>query len=125
MRSLLDPVDLADRLAVGTDHLHMFGHLAEQLALGLALAAPGREFAVEARLVLAAEFLIVAVELVDLAAAPLRIIGVVAVGDVELAFPKVALGEVALRSAALEIAAHSPGRPKSSPKPDRAPPRPV
>ncbi len=55
----------------------MLADLAERRALGPALLAPGAELAVEARLMLAPIVVIVAVELVDLALPPLRIMRVV------------------------------------------------
>src|SRR5687767_166955 len=70
-------VDLADRGAVGADHLHMLGHLAEHLALALALLPPAAELLLELGLMLAPIFVIVAVEILDLPPAPFRIMRIV------------------------------------------------
>ena len=65
-----DLVDGADMLLVVADDFHMLADLAEQAALLHAAFAPAAEVVFEARLVLAAIVVIVAVELVDLAPAP-------------------------------------------------------
>ena len=70
-------VDRADMAAVGADHLHMLVDLAERLALALALRTPAAELLLELRLMLAAIFVIVAVEIVDLAPPPFRIMRIV------------------------------------------------
>src|SRR3954469_11838184 len=70
-------VDNADMAAVRSDHLHMLGDPAERLALVLPLRAPAAEIGLELRLVLAAIFVIVAVEILDLAPPPFRIMRVV------------------------------------------------
>ena len=72
-----DAVDRADMLLVGSDHGHMLADVAEQLALALAGRPPVREFTLEPALVLAAIFVIVAVERVDLPPAPLAVMRVV------------------------------------------------
>src|SRR3954464_12683546 len=70
-------VDGADVLAVRAEHFHMLADLAEQAALLLALATPVGEVVLELRLMLAAEIVIVAVELVDVPPAKLAIMTVV------------------------------------------------
>src|ERR1700754_4950310 len=66
-------VDGADMLAIRTEHLLMLLRGPQRIALALASLAPGREFALEARLVLAAIFVIIAVERADLLVAPVAI----------------------------------------------------
>ena len=56
--------------AIRPDDLHMLGNAGERTALPLSLAAPGAELILEPRAILAAICVIVAVEIVDLAAAP-------------------------------------------------------
>src|SRR3569833_1872688 len=65
-----DMIDGADMQAVRLDHLLMILHLAQQNTLALALFAPRAEFAVEPVLMLAAIFVIVAIEVAHLAIAP-------------------------------------------------------
>jgi hypothetical protein len=57
-------------LAILVDHLGMLADQLKHLALGLALLAEAREFILEPALMLAAIFVIVAVQLLDLALAP-------------------------------------------------------
>src|SRR6185503_7695234 len=82
-------VDGADMRPVGADHLHLRRHPAKRAALSLAFVAPGAEFLLEPGAILAAIFVIVAVERGDLAAAPAVIIVVAAI--VEAVVPRVAL----------------------------------
>lgn len=72
----LNLVDLSERLTVAADDVHMLAHLADQLPLGLTLSPPAGEVVVELRLMLAAIFVIVAVELVDLALPPFLVVRV-------------------------------------------------
>src|SRR6185503_2676434 len=71
-----DLVDGADMLAVASDHGHMLADLTEKPALVLPLLAPASEVVLELRLMLAAEVVIVAVELAHVAVAPARIMRV-------------------------------------------------
>ena len=70
-------VDGANMGVVGADHVHMLLHLAEHLTLGHALPAPAREIILEARLILAAIIVIIAVERFQMATAPLAVVRVV------------------------------------------------
>src|SRR4029453_3881811 len=74
-------VDRADMLAVAADDFHMLADLAQHLTLALPPFAPAREVILEARPVLAGIVLIVAVELVELACAPLAIMAIVMGAD--------------------------------------------
>src|SRR5437870_9518061 len=69
-------IDGAEVGAIRSNHLHMLIDPAQRLALIAALCAPAAEFLFKRRLMLATVFVIIAVERVDLAAAPLMIIGV-------------------------------------------------
>ena len=77
-----DLVDGADMFAVRADHLHMLGHLQQQTPLRLAFVAPAAELVLEPRPVLAAIFVIVAVERRDLVAPPAVIVVVAGIGAV-------------------------------------------
>jgi len=87
-------VDGADMLPVGPQHLHMLGHARKRSALGLAFAAPAAELVLEPGGVLAAIFVIVAVKILDLAAAPAMIV-VVAVPAIALTFVLACVGGAA------------------------------
>src|ERR1700761_2700930 len=69
-----DLVDGADMRAVRSDDVHMLGNPVKRTALGLAFGAPRADLALEAGTVLAAIFVIIAVERGDLAAPPAVII---------------------------------------------------
>src|SRR3954451_23146701 len=70
-------VDGADMASVGADHLHMLGDPAQRLALALPFLAPAAKLGLELRLMLAAIFVIIAVQILDLAPPPFRIMRVV------------------------------------------------
>src|SRR4029077_20557751 len=92
-----DLVDGADMFVVAADNFHMFADGAEQAALLLPLFAPAAELAFEARLVLAAVVVIVAVKLAKVSVAPAAIVRVetaFAVAKAALAAVKAAGGEI-------------------------------
>ena len=99
-----DLVDGADMRAVRTDHFHMLGDAAHMLALGLALLPPAAELLLELRLMLAAIFVIVAVELVDPLLAPLAVMPVVQVASARRTF------EAAFIAGAITVARPIVGR---------------
>src|SRR4051812_585090 len=72
-----DLVDRPDMLVVAADDFHMFPDLAEKSALLLPPVAPAAEVVLEARLVLAAIVVIVAVELAHVAVAPAAVVRIV------------------------------------------------
>src|SRR4051812_26596449 len=67
-------VDGTDMLVVVADDFHMLANSAEHPALLAAACAPVREIVFEPRLVLAVVILVIAVEFVDLAPAPVMVV---------------------------------------------------